>query len=188
MNNFQRIAVGVDVMPLLHAIQRAPHLWNRDKWRTEYQGTPHIDVSDIWLRYSSSDETKDVANTEAVTNDVHPVWYPAWKDLPQVRNIVFDLMRATGAYELGRLLITKIPPGGQILPHSDAEGAYTDMSDGARYHVVLQGLPGSIFGCGDETVNMRSGEVWHFNHREKHWVKNNSSDDRIHLLVDLRLA
>lgn len=188
MKNFQLIAERVNVMPLMHAVQRAPHLWNQNKWRTSYEGTPHADVSDIWLRYSGHEATKDLSNTAPVLQDVRPIWYPAWEKLPEARPLVFDLMRAVGAYELGRLLITKIPPGGQIMPHCDADGAYTDTADGHRYHVVLQGLPGSLFGCEDETVNMRTGEVWFFNHRGKHWVKNNSADDRIHLLVDLRVA
>ena len=58
--------------------------------------------------------------------------------------------------------------------------------DGMRFHVVLHGLPGSLYKCGDEVVCMRTGEVWWFQHREVHSVENNSSDTRIHLLVDLR--
>jgi hypothetical protein len=55
-----------------------------------------------------------------------------------------------------------------------------------RFHVVLQGLPGSLYHCGDEVVQMRTGTVWWFQHREVHSVENNSADDRIHLLVDFR--
>lgn len=188
MKNFQCIAVNVDVMPLLHAVQRRPELWNQHQWRTTYKGTPHVNVSDIWLRYSSPDMTTDIENTVPVTNDTAPVWFPAFKELPQCRPIIFDLMRRLEAYELGRVLITKIPPGGRILPHKDATGAYTDTQDGSRYHIVLQGNPGSLFHCGDEQVCMRTGEVWHFNHLEEHAVTNNSDDDRIHLLVDVRTA
>lgn len=188
MKNFQRIAAGVVVMPLLHAVQRQPELWNQHEWRTKYEGTPHVDVSDIWLRYSSPQATLDTGNLQPVVDDMKPIFYPAWEKLPQARSIVFDLMHMLGAYELGRVLITKIPPGGVILPHRDAAGAYTDTKDGARYHVVLQGLPGSVFRCGEEKVNMMTGEVWYFNHREEHEVTNNSADDRIHLLIDSRNA
>jgi hypothetical protein len=188
VKNFQRIAQGVDVIPLLNSIQRQPRLWDEFKWRTTYKNTPHVDVSDIWLRYSNISATSDIENTEPVTNDTTPIFYPAWNLLPQVRPIIFDLMRRVEAFELGRVLITKIPSGGKILPHRDATGAYTDQDDGIRYHVVLQGLPGSLFRADDETVNMQTGEVWSFNHLAEHEVINNSADDRIHLLVDLKLA
>lgn len=188
MKNFQQIAASVDIVPLLHAVQRQPELWDQDKWRTTYTNTPHADVSDIWLRYSNIDAVADTNNTEPVVHDTQPVWYPAFQKLPQVRPLVFDLMRRVEAYELGRVLITKLPPGGRILAHSDAVGAYTDQMDGGRYHLILQGLPGSLFKADDETVNMRTGEVWWFNHRAVHEVINNSADDRIHLLIDTRNA
>jgi hypothetical protein len=51
---------------------------------------------------------------------------------------------------------------------------------------VLQGLPGSLYHCGDETVTMLTGSVWWFQHREIHSVENNAAGDRVHLLVDFR--
>jgi hypothetical protein len=33
---------------------------------------------------------------------------------------------------------------------------------------------------------MRTGEVWWFNNAIEHEVVNNSADDRIHLIVDIR--
>lgn len=188
MKNFQKIASGVDVLPLLHAVQRRPDLWDMHKWRTTYEGTPHADISDIWLRYSNTEATANREDLNPVIQDTRPVWYSVYNELPQVRPLVFDLMRRVEAYELGRVLITKLVPGGRILRHSDAVGAYTDREDGARYHMVLQGLPGSLFHCGDETVCMQTGEVWWFNHLAEHAVENNSTDERIHLLIDVRTA
>lgn len=188
MKNFQLIAQNIDMTPLMHALQRNPDLWNKRKWRTTYEGTPHAQVSDIWIRYSDESATGDTHNVSAVTQDTRPIWYPEWHQLPQLRPLVFGVMQRVEAYELGRVLITRLPPGGRILPHSDAVGAYTDQEDGARYHVVLQGLPGSLYRAGDETVNMLTGQVWWFNHLAEHEVVNNSADDRIHLLIDTRNA
>jgi len=55
-----------------------------------------------------------------------------------------------------------------------------------RYHIVLKSSPGTIFRCGDEQVYMAMGEVWWFNNLIEHEVLNNSIDDRIHLVVDIR--
>lgn len=187
MRNFLKIADGVDVFPLVHALQRNQDLWDQHKYRTTYENTPHKDVSDIWLRFSDVGKVSDPSNLSPVINDSAPVWYDAIQKLPQVKQLIADLMYRVGAYEVGRVLITRLEPGGVILPHADTSGDYVHLGDIARYHIVLQGLPGSLFRCGDETVCMQTGEVWRFNAHEVHEVANNSSDDRIHLLVDLRL-
>jgi hypothetical protein len=183
MRNFDRIASGIEVKPLLHSLTRKPHLWNANKFRTSFPNTPHVDVDDILLRFS---DTEKCDITTRVIGDDYPVFHPAWYELPEVRPIILDLMRWTKAYELGRVLITRIPPGGQILPHADNDGSYVMTDDRARYHVVLQGLPGSLYTTGEETVCMQSGEIWWFNAHEVHHIENNSVDDRIHLLVDVR--
>lgn len=186
MRFFQKIAEGVDTTPLLHTLQRKPELWNAHRFRTTFTNTPHGQVDDIMLRYAAPDRLTDPDNTQPVYDEQACVFYPAWQELPQVRPIVLDLMRRVSAYELSRVLITRLHPGARILPHADKGGAYTDAPDVARYHICLQGLPGSLYRTGDEVVNMRTGEVWWFNALVEHEVQNNSADDRIHLLVDVR--
>lgn len=186
MKNFYRVAQGADVMPVMNALMMAEGLWNQNTFRTTYQNTPHINVDDIWLRFSDVSKIGDATDLSKVVNDNGAVWYPAGRALP-VKPLVLDLMRRVNAYELGRLLITRIRPGGRILPHADVDGSYVYLGDIARYHVVLQGMPGSLFKCGGETVCMQTGDVWWFNAHQVHEVVNNSQDDRVHMLIDLRL-
>ena len=186
MRNFQLVAHNIDVLPLVAAIQARPGLWNAHDFRTTYTGTPHRDADDILLRFSAPGKTADPNHLADVLQDTEPVFYPAWRDLPQARPIVFDLMRRMEAVSLGRVIITRVRPGGRIAPHADIDGDYCAREDGMRFHVVLQGLPGSLYHCGNETVAMLTGSVWWFQHREVHAVENNSIDDRIHLLVDFR--
>ena len=186
MRYFRLIAAGIDFMPLTLALQRQPDLWNAHPYRTQYTGTPHVDVDDILIRYSSPERTQDVADHKPVQDDHSAVWYPAAAKLPQAKAFVLDLMRRVDAYELGRVVISRIKPGGRILPHADTQGDYVNLGDIARYHLVLQGLPGSLFRCGGEEVNMRTGEVYWFDAHATHEVLNNSADDRIHLMADFR--
>lgn len=179
MKHFHRLASGIDTSGLLQAVQTRPALWNTNKLRQEFEHSPHRDVEDIWLRFNAE------ASVEKCGDDLEGVAYPAWHALPQARTLVFNLMRYVEAERLGRVMITKLQPGKQILPHADVLGAYAHYYN--RYHIVLQGLPGSLFHCGDETVNMRAGEIWWFNAHEPHAVVNNSADDRVHLLVDVRI-
>lgn len=187
MRNFQLIATGVDVVPLVMALHAQPQLWNQHNFRTTFTGTPHGQVDDILLRFPSPEKTNDPDHLISAQEDTDPIFYPAWRELPQVRPIVFDLMRRVEAVSLNRALITRLKPGGRIQPHRDVDGAYVAREDGLRFHVVLQGFPGSLYHCGDETVTMLTGSVWWFKHREMHAVENNSSSDRIHLLVDFRV-
>lgn len=186
MRNFQLIGKGLDVGPLNMALQRMPHLWNQNRFRTTFENTPHVDVDDIWLRYSAPEKVDDTTNVSKVNNDPSCIWYEPWKLLPQARSLVLGLMNRVEGYELGRVIITRVRPGGRILPHADNYGSYVNLGDIGRYHIVLQGLPGSLFLCGGEQVCMQTGEVWSFNAHEVHEVANNSADDRLHLLVDIR--
>ena len=178
------IAAGVDTMPLLLALYRQPKLWNAERFRTTYPGTPHTEADDILLRYSDP-ETCDQASR--VIGDTEPVWHPAAALLPW-QDVVLDLMRRVRAYRLDRLLITRLRPGARIAPHADNEGDYVSDPERQRFHVVLQGLPGSLYHNGDETVQMLTGTVWTFDALSVHSLENNSADDRIHLIVDLCLA
>lgn len=184
MRNFYKLAENVNVQPIVHQLARNPQLWNADPFRTTFPGTPHVDVDDILLRFS---DTSKCTTTTHVIGDNQPIWLFAASILTSVKPVVLALMATVQAYELGRVIISRIKPGGQILAHADKDGDYVQTTDRARYHVVLQGLPGSNYTCGDETVCMRTGEIWWFNAHEVHSVVNNSQDDRLHLLVDVRI-
>lgn len=184
MRFFYKVFEGFKVDELNHSLARHPELWNEHRFRTTFKGTPHVDVDDILIKFTAPEN----CTIDRVVDDTLPVWYyNAFKKLPELKDIILNLMRYTKAYQLERVIITRIRPGGIILAHADKEGDYVQASDIARYHIVLQGLPGSNFTCGSETVNMRTGEIWWFNAHEVHSVVNNSVDDRIHLLVDVRI-
>ena len=185
MRYFQIVAAGIDVMPMMLALYRHPELWNADNFSSTYPGTPHSEVDDILIRYTGPSAERSV---DTVIEDDQPVWLPASWVLPW-RPVVFDLMRRVEAYQLDRLLITRLRPGKRILPHADNVGVYAaENQERMRYHVVLQGLPGSLYHNGDETVCMQTGQIWTFRPFELHSVENNSADDRVHLIVDVCIA
>jgi hypothetical protein len=180
MKYFQLVAVNADVGPLHHAIVRQPQLWNQERVRTTFEGSPHAQVDDILIRFQ--DIEKHRAHLETI--DEHEcIWQPAAYKLPQARSLVFDLMRKVEGERLGRVLITRLPPGGVILPHKDGDehAAYYD-----RYHIMLSNLPGSVFQAGDEEVCMQTGSVWWFDNGVEHSVRNDSVDHRLTLIVDIR--
>lgn len=178
MRNFLRIGVGVDVVPLLVGIY-TKDLWNKEKVRTTFDGTPHAEVDDILLRFNSLEDLSQVPDQHESIN------FPAFLQLPQARPLIFGLMARVEGERLGRVLITRLKPGKKILPHIDGgdHAAYYE-----RFHIVLQSSPGTQFRAGEEYVYMAPGEVWWFDNSVEHEVINNGTEDRIHLIVDIRTS
>ena len=102
MRNFQKIAQGINTAPLLHAIQRQPELWNTERLRTTFPGSPHAEVDDMLLRFNDLepynslklDKDSEFRKAKMALMDEHEsLKYPAWDALPQAHDIIFDLMR-----------------------------------------------------------------------------------------------
>jgi Aspartyl/Asparaginyl beta-hydroxylase len=172
--------------PLRLALQTHPNLWNQHRYRTTFHGTPFRGIDDILLRYSRPELHEGVDDPLALVNDTMLVQYPAWGELPEAHEVIFNLMRRCRALMLGRVIIARLPPGGVIQPHADDYGDYAGSANGLRFHICVQGLPGCEFRCGDEAIQAKTDEVWWFDHREVHSAENHSRDDRIHLLVDMQ--
>jgi len=177
MKHFLKIADGIDVTPILHALAINPDLWNENTLRTQHPGTAHAEVSDIWLMFNELSDN--------VVDDRQVIPYRGWDVLKPLRSLILDLMRRVDGVQLGRCIVTKLSSGKEILPHVDGGAPATYYS---RYQIALQSLPGARFYIEDETVNFRSGEIWLINNNAEHGVINDSDDDRIVCIVDIRSA
>ena len=142
MKYFLRLADSVDTVPVMRELATQPELWDQNTLRTQHPDTAHAEVSDIWLWFNEIPE-----DPTAVINDIQTVEYPAWGRLPSLRRLVLDLMHRVDGVQLGRCIVTKLPPGGVITPHVDS-GAPADFY--TRYQIALQSLPGALFHSGDE--------------------------------------
>lgn len=187
MQHFQKIAEGIDVAPVMAQLAEHPELWNAHTIRKTAPGTPHSQMSDIFVRYN------DVTSFEAKGdyagfNDIHvPVWYPSWRALPALRPIVFGLMSFVEGEMLGGVLITRIPPGCGIDRHRDDSWHVRTFE---KFYVSVQSAPGAIFGCEHdgviEELEPKTGECWLFDNKKTHWVENRSNVERITLIVCIR--
>jgi hypothetical protein len=80
-----------------------------------------------------------------------------------------------------RCILAKLRRGGRIPLHSD--GGFSLMH-AHRFHIPVITNHQALFTVGDETIHMRSGEIWEINNRKKHGVVNEGSADRVHLILD----
>jgi hypothetical protein len=179
---FQQIASGIDVIPVALALARQPELWNEHNERKEFDGTSHKGTSDIWVRYNDLKNLGD--DYQKYTSEHDSVWLPAYSKLPQLRPIIFSLMARCEAVRLGGVLITKIPAGGRILPHTDT-GWHPEYYNTKIYIPILSN-PRVVNRCVDEHVVMAPGDAWYFNNTVEHEVVNDGESDRITLIVCMR--
>lgn len=180
MRNFLCMGRGINVIPLCVEILRQEHLWREDTYLRDYPQGPFRDVQTIFLRFPPA----SVTELERSQKDQHEcVWMDGALHLPSARPLIFALMSQVSGERLGRVMINRIRPGGRIFPHADtpAHAQYWD-----RFHYVLAAAPGVLFRCGDEQVGMSTGELWWFQNALEHEVVNNSAQDRLHLIIDVR--
>lgn len=191
MKNFQHLASGVQVNQLLlaiHRLQKVQEVWREDTYLRDYPQGPFADTESVILRFPprTVHQTEEALKNHEATFDQHEnVDQPIYKLLPEFRPVVFNLMAAVQGERLGRVMVNKLRPGGTVYPHADTpvHALYWD-----RFHVVLQSAPGCTFRCESEKVHMQTGEIWWFNNALEHEVINNSAEDRIHMIVDIRTA
>lgn len=173
MRHFQLLREGLDTAILLNSVLRNHHLWNTNKVRTTAPGTPHTQVDDIILRFGPADLDSLIC------------WdRPAMDAIDGAKDAALTIMSMVKGSILGRVMITRLGPGRSIAPHID-EGDYAAFF--TRYHLILQGTPGCLFRAADETLHMTKGQLWWFDTHVEHEVRNNSDEDRISLIVDVRI-
>lgn len=143
MRFFQKLAEGVVVMSISHALAREA------KWENE----------EIHIRSKYED------NEQA-------------SKIKEAKNTAINIMSMLGGVSLGsiniRRLDTSTKRGGQ-----EVDDFFT------RYYLILQSLPGATFTCGDETITVKTGELWWM--KEPPQIVNNSPDDLIYMTVDIRV-
>jgi hypothetical protein len=184
--NFRRLEYQIAVEPLLDAIKEP--MWHADLYWKNHPVPVFRNVDSIILRFPHKMPyfvaTKE--EQDRLMASVDP-WecadQPCFDELPQARDIAFDLMAKLRGERLGRILINRLPSGQHIPSHSDiaADLRYYD-----RFHIPLTTNDGIDFRAGEDHAQMGVGEIWWFDNSAEHEVWNRGNTDRIHLIVDIR--
>lgn len=82
-----------------------------------------------------------------------------------------------------RAILVLLPKNSKIPPHVDIVGKSLEI--GRRCHIAIQTNENCFFTVGNETKNLKCGEIWEIdNCGREHSVSNLGDTDRIHLIVD----
>jgi uncharacterized cupin superfamily protein len=179
----RHIESGLPVSALVEQLDRHPEAWNTHRMRTEAYGTPHNGIDDIWVRYNAWENfhgDPQAFNAEHVSS-----WYPVIADIPAAWSLARRVMRRVGGKKLGGVLITRIPPGGEVKPHID-HGWHAGHYE--KFAVQVKGNKDQAFCFDDAELRPEPGDLYTFDNSFRHWVKNDSDSERITLIICIRRA
>jgi quercetin dioxygenase-like cupin family protein len=144
------------------------------------KGSPHENMKDIWVRYKDPSEALRTGDWSGLANEHKSEWL---KDIPYVKEICEELMTHLEGQELGGVLITKLPAGEVIYPHTDS-GWHASYYD--KYFLAIKNDEGAEFCFEEGNIVSKPGEVYAFRNDVLHWVVNNSDKDRIAMIVCIK--
>lgn len=180
MKHIGLLPMKFDPAPLRAELLEHPEIWDEITYRTEHPKSPHREVSDIWLRYNDLANYK--GDMSAFNGPHESVWYPVVRCLPSVIPLAYRLVREVHAKLLGGILITKVPAGKQVYPHVD-QGWHARTYQ--KVALQIQGNDKQGFCYEDGELSAASGDSYWFHNHVPHWVRNDSEEDRVTLIITL---
>jgi len=84
--------------------------------------------------------------------------------------------------KVGKVTLIKLPSDKNVLPHKDY-GDYLGFV--RRFHIPILTNKKVLFGIETHFQHMKAGECWEINNSKSHFVKNEGSSNRVHLLIDI---
>jgi hypothetical protein len=177
------ITSGFDVSPLIRQLEENPGLWDEHTLRTARYNTPHNAVSDIWVRFNAWENF--YGDAYKFTMEPHEsVWYPCIAKIPAAWSLARKVIRYTGLRTLGGVLITRIPPHGEVKPHIDS-GWHAEKYE--KFAIQVKGNKDQSFKFEDGELSAMPGDLYTFNNSMLHWVENNSDEERITIIFCLSI-
>jgi hypothetical protein len=178
-----KLAGGIDIGPLRAQLDAHPEIWNRHTLRTRVYGeaSPHNQIDDLWVRFRAWDEV--IADPAHCCDQHKSVFYPEADLIPAVFPIITQLMKMTGAIELGGILITRVPAKKQVARHVDTGWHALHYR---KVAVQIRGNQEQAFCFEDAELRPEPGEIYEFINQRPHWVLNGSNEARETLIVCVR--
>ena len=183
MRTHELVTSSLDVLPLQREVLDNIYSFDEYNQRRTFTNSPHVGMTDIWARYNDVTPFLAAGSLDGFDKEHDSVWYPIADKLPSIKKVLFNLMYAVDGERLGGVLITKVPPGGKILKHTDS-GWHATYYD--KFYVPLLNEKGAVFCFEDGIIDPEYGQAWWFDNSNPHWVENTSAIDRIAMIVCIR--
>ena len=199
MDHFRRIASGIDTSGIRAMLEAHPEIW--DAWMGDNYFVHGVKSRVIGVRNEGVAGLREALILRwLIKGEAHDCAPEISGVAEWARDTVATMAALIRSNEIGRVMLAMLRAGDRIQQHTDginrpckrcqASGSSMCRYLGRypeRFHCVIASNPDCWFTCGEERVCMAPGELWWFNQRVLHSVKN-SGDDRIHLILDARLS
>ena len=179
MQAFNKIASGLNINPAQRELHTNYKMFGEFDARKS-AGKIHAQMDDIWVRYGDINHCIAANDYSTIADEHDSIWL---QDLPEIKSLCFKVMALVEGERLGGVLITKLPRGGQILPHTD-KGWHAEYYD--KYYIPIQNEEGAVFGFDEGVIAPDEGDIWAFDNSYNHWVQNNSNNERFALIICIK--
>jgi hypothetical protein len=181
VRHIKKLEIMFDVKELRDQLSASPEVWNTIPYRTGFDGSPHREVDDVWVRYNALENFD--GDSEAFNASHTSVWYEVVQKIPQAKLLAISLFHELEAQRLGGVLLTRIPPGAQVYPHIDP-GWHARYYE--KFVIQVDSAPGQKFCFEDGGLEAEPGECYQFDNAFTHWVVNPTKCSRVSLIICLR--
>ena len=165
-----KFVLKTDVEPLVRLLNAMP----QEKW---FQFTKRQEFYEVH-RYTQTIPFKWIVLGPKRSDFKHP-------DMPEleleVNKLANELREHVSGNAIKGIVLLRLPAGKGIAPHTDTNFAENNH----RYHLPVITHPDVTFCVGGEVISMSAGSWHEINNLRDHWVKNQSTIDRVHLVVDV---
>ncbi|WP_241507214.1 aspartyl/asparaginyl beta-hydroxylase domain-containing protein [Aquimarina sediminis] len=170
-----------------NAFLKLPFLFSEDRllrdlnYCQSYQFTSHFNTND----YSGDWKSIALRSLNGEVNQIyaHSSGSENYKNTPLLDNCpYFREVIAFFECEKESIRLLNLSPNGKIKEHRDHNLGYEDNS--FRIHIPITTNNNVLFYINNQKVTMSVGESWYGNFNLPHWVENNGTTDRIHLIID----
>ncbi|HTF06131.1 MAG TPA: aspartyl/asparaginyl beta-hydroxylase domain-containing protein [Bacteroidia bacterium] len=133
--------------------------------------------------YSGDWNSISLYSVSGKTNDISTAGNGVFVPTPLMEKCAyFNEIISSLQCEKESVRLLRLAPGSVIKEHRDRKLAYE--YDSFRLHIPIQTNSLIDFMVGGERLDMNGGECWYANFDLPHSVTNNSSIDRVHLVID----
>ena len=145
------------------------------------EGLPTIAVMNVLLQNQTKlTDTSMVGVQELVVRDSNLVGADrdGAREFPALKKLALAIMQMIDGTALGRTLLLRASPKTNV-PLGNASLHYSG------YAMALHAGPRTLLMAGDETVMIKTGDIWWVDMKQDAHLINNSDDDAVVLLTDV---
>jgi hypothetical protein len=179
---FEKIA-SLDVTAAARELRGNDDLWDQHQERTRERWSHSYGCSDIWVRTRAREE---LTGPDKFAEPHFPVFYEAWRRLPEIQKLVWQIVGLVKPVMVGAILITRVPGGKQIRTHDD-KGCWNAEFMNFKTWTPLETHEDVVCRFPGHEVIMEPGDVVSVDNLIPHSVENYGKTDRRTLIVTMRV-